>query len=104
MKIKPGFGLIQEITGIWEKMRPTDVSESEKKTAVELIMSKASGLNLNSPHDMVVDVSSQLLRCLGKPVSRVKRPVILSSIIGFMALLKVTSRVSSASCSCPWLL
>ena len=86
MKIKPNFGLIQEITGIWEKMRPAEVPEASKKAGVESIMTKArSPIALPVecpmvPHKQCVEVRMLCSRQIGREVhfprdtSRVKKP------------------------------
>ena len=88
MKIKPNFGLIQEITGIWEKMRPTEVPEATKKSGVESIMTKARSPFVVPPIALRSPVSITLLweyvsfvwhiGCeidVPRDTSRVKKPV-----------------------------
>mmetsp|Transcript_9410 Transcript_9410/g.23839 ORF Transcript_9410/g.23839 Transcript_9410/m.23839 type:complete len:652 (-) Transcript_9410:138-2093(-) len=43
MKMKPNFATIQEITMMWEKMRPAEVAESAKAKTVLTIMEKVKG-------------------------------------------------------------
>eukprot|EP00191_Tetraselmis_sp_GSL018_P012852 CAMPEP_0177585784 /NCGR_PEP_ID=MMETSP0419_2-20121207/4699_1 /TAXON_ID=582737 /ORGANISM="Tetraselmis sp., Strain GSL018" /LENGTH=193 /DNA_ID=CAMNT_0019075583 /DNA_START=178 /DNA_END=756 /DNA_ORIENTATION=- len=42
-KLKPNFNVIQEITALWEKTRPSEVPVAEKQAAVPSILEKVKG-------------------------------------------------------------